>query len=155
MGQFALELSITAHGASLVLSPKGGAQSQTLRCTEAYACELREFAECVCRESDTMFGGPGLVWSCVERENNSLFAIVREKYRSTESLFHLPIFMISSREMPALSAELAAPRRKEWPLNPAGFIPSKSSACLSLRRTHFRSNGPSNRENSGAVAGRG
>src|SRR5579859_6043059 len=96
------------HGASLVLSPKGSAQSQTLRCTEAYACELREFAESVCRESDAMFGGPGLAWSCVERENNNLFAVVSEKYRSIESLFHLPIFMKSSLEMPALSAELAA-----------------------------------------------
>src|SRR5579859_7692235 len=104
---------MTAHGASLVLSPKGGAQSQTLCCTEAYACGLREFSECVCRESDARFGGPGLAWSCVERENNFLFAIVREKYRSTESLFHLPIFMISSLEMPALRTELAAPRRKE------------------------------------------
>jgi len=63
--------------------------------------------------------------------------------------------MISSLEMPALSAELAAPRRKEWPLNPAGLIPAKSSACLSLLRTHFRLNGPINRENSGAVGGRG
>src|SRR5579859_260123 len=80
----------------------------------------------------------------LKRENNNLFAVVSEKYRSTESLFHLPIFMISSLEMPALSA-----------LNPAGFIPTKSSACLSFPRTHFRSNEPINRENSGAVAGHG
>lgn len=53
--------------------------------------------------------------------------------------------------MPALNAELAAPRRKEWPLNPTGLIPAKSSDCLSFWRTHFRSNGPINRENSGAV----
>ena len=33
--------------------------------------------------------------------------------RGVQILFHQPIFMISSLEMPALRAELAAPRRKE------------------------------------------
>src|SRR5579859_307958 len=100
------------HGASLVLSPKGSAQSQTLRCTEAYACELREFAESVCRESDAMFGGPGLAWSCVERENN-LFVVVSEKYRSTELLFHLPIFMISAtKRMTAESCRVYSRKRQ-------------------------------------------
>jgi hypothetical protein len=88
-------------------------------------CQALRLAEaCVCRESDAVamgkyresgaeLGGPGLTWSCVERENNNLLVDEREKYRSIESLFHLPIFIMSAREMPAFSAELAAPRRKE------------------------------------------
>src|SRR5579859_5334915 len=153
MGQFALE-PLRLVGLAWC-SRRRGVPNLKLCVAPKHMHVNCEFAESVCRESDPMFGGPGLAWSCVERENNNLFFMVSEKYRSTESLFHRPIFMISSLEMPALSAELAAPRQKEWLLNPAGLIPAKSNACLSLLRTHFRSNGPSNRENSGAIAGRG
>ncbi|TMC24629.1 MAG: hypothetical protein E6J34_00210 [Chloroflexi bacterium] len=60
----------------------------------------------------TEIDGPGR-WSCRESENSKEVLEDSEKYRSTASLFHLPIRMISVRDMPAFSAELAAPRRKE------------------------------------------
>ena len=37
------------------------------------------------------------------------------RYLLTASDFHLPIVLMSSTAMPAATAELAAPRRKEWP----------------------------------------
>ena len=80
---------------------------------------------------------------------------VTEKYQSIESLFHLPIFMMSVLGIPALSAELAAPRRKEWPLNPVGLMPANSKACEMFRSAQARSKGPYNRQNKGAEGGLG
>jgi hypothetical protein len=34
--------------------------------------------------------GPGIAWSCLERENSKVVLDMAEKYRSIESLFHRP-----------------------------------------------------------------
>src|SRR5579859_1066921 len=81
-----------------------------LGATRGVECALEE---CVHWGSGIKGDGPGLVWSCVERENSKLLCAAAEKYRSKESLFHLPIFIMSDFAIPALTAEIAAPRRKE------------------------------------------
>jgi hypothetical protein len=57
--------------------------------------------------------GPGCEYSCLESARSLLVFVVEEKYRSTASDFHRPIFMISCLEIPACSAEFAASLRKE------------------------------------------
>ena len=53
-----------------------------------------------------------------------------EKYRSIELLFHLPIYIMSPFDIPALNTKFTAPRRKEYPVNPLGLIPARSNAWV-------------------------
>src|SRR5579859_2803398 len=68
--------------------------------------------DCGGREMGAKRDGPGIAWSCLERENSKvvLTSDMAEKCQSTESLFHRPVF---------------------W-MKPTGLRPENRSACESL-----------------------
>ena len=57
----------------------------------------------------------GAKWSCLLVLNAMLFAVCAVKYRFTASDFHRPNILTFSRDIPAATAEFAAPLWKEWP----------------------------------------
>src|SRR5436190_23505547 len=77
----------------------------------------------------TLVGGTsGAV--CSFLECISIFEGSDLKYKSTASLFHLPSVLISSHEMPAATAEIAAPLRRGCQEKLVGWILAS--------REHFR-----------------
>ena len=77
------------------------------------------------------------------------------RYLLTASDFHLPIVLMSSTAMPAATAELAAPRRKEWPEYVVGSYPARRRELVMLSASQRLLNALAVRVNNGSVFGRG